>query len=124
MVIPDIQYGTVDGALKYTLAGIPEGAGVVSAQVQNARGDVNKIRTTARLLKEAEDRLDFENIIIYGHTDADRVLERADLNANVIRVGNRSERRRIYLNSGSTINSQKVTGGGRRKKKATEEADV
>lgn len=107
-VIPDIQYGTADEALDITLAGIPQDAGVVSAQIQNARGDKTKIRTTARLIKEAEDRLKFRSIIIYGHTDADEVLERADLNASIIRVANRSARRREYLNSGATINAQQV----------------
>lgn len=104
-VIPDIQYGTSDAALDLTLLGIPEGAGLVATQVQNSRGDQNKIRTTARLLKEAEDRLAFKNIIVYGFTDADEVMERADLSANIIRVNNRTSRRRDYLNSGSTINT-------------------
>lgn len=116
-VIPDIQYGTADEALDITLLGIPEEAGVVAAQLQNARGDETKIRTTARLLKESENRLGFKKIIIYGHTDADRVLERAKLEAEIIRVSNRSARRRIYLDSGSTINSQKVKGGKSRRKK-------
>lgn len=114
-VIPDIQYGMMDEALEITLLGIPQNAGLVSAQVQNARGDKTKIRTTARLLKEAEDRLNFQSILIYGHTDADEVLERAGLDAEVIRVANRSARRREYLNSGSTINSQKVRTTRRRK---------
>jgi hypothetical protein len=122
-VIPDIQYGTRDEALDITLVGIPEDAGVVSAQIQNARGDMTKIRTVARLLKECEDRLAFRNIIIYGHTDADRVLDRADLSANIIRVSNRSERRREYLNSGSTINSQKVKSSGRRRKKVNNDPE-
>lgn len=117
-VIPDIQYGTTDEALDITLLGVPQNAGVVSAQIQNARGDKTKIRTAARLIKEAEDRLNFQSIIIYGHTDADEVLERADLSADVIRVANRSARRREYLNSGATINSQKVTKGRRRRKTA------
>lgn len=120
-VIPDIQYGTRDEALDITLAGIPQNAGVVSAQIQNARGNKTAIRTTARLIKEAEDRLNFKNIIIYGHTDADEVLDRAGLSANIIRVENRSARRRIYLNSGSTINSQQVRGKrGRRVQPAPE----
>lgn len=114
-VIPDIQYGGTDQALDITLLGIPQGAGVVSTQIQNVRGDKTKERTVARLLKEAEDRLDFKNIIVYGHTDADAVLERAKLKANIIRVANRSARRREYLNSGATINSQKVTRKRRRK---------
>lgn len=114
-VIPDIQYGTTDAALEVTLLGIPEEAGVVSAQIQNARGDKTKIRTTARLLKESEDRLKFKSIIIYGHTDADEVLERAELDADIIRVSNRSARRREYLNSGATINSQQVSRARRRR---------
>lgn len=116
-VIPDIQYGGTDEALDITLLGIPEGAGVVSTQIQNVRGDKTKMRTVARLLKESEDRLQFDNIIVYGHTDADEVLNRAGLSANIIRVANRSARRREYLNSGATINSQNVSPK-RKKRKA------
>ncbi|MFE9742939.1 DUF4417 domain-containing protein [Streptomyces sp. NPDC006477] len=118
-VIPDIQYGTADEALDITLLGIPENAGVVATQLQNARGDQTRIRTTARLLKESEDRLGFQNIIVYGHTDADRILERAKLEANIIRVANRSARRRKLFEMEGTINSQKVTSGRRRKKSAS-----
>jgi flagellar motor protein MotB len=110
MVIPDIQVGNTDAVLDLSLIGIPHGAGVVSAQVQMARGKKDRIRRNARLLKEAEDRLGFKNIIIYGHTDAQDVAERADFSANVIFVTARTARRREYLNSGSTINSQKVKG--------------
>jgi len=118
-VIPDIQYGTADEALDVTLLGIPENAGLVATQLQNARGDQNRIRTTARLLKEAEDRKGFKKILVYGHTDAERVMERARLEADVIFITNRSARRREYLNSGATVNSQKVSGGKRRRIKKT-----
>lgn len=116
-VIPDIQYGDNDAALDITLLGIPKGVGVVSTQVQNARGDIEKIRRAARLLKEAENRLEFGKILVYGHTDADEVVKRADLDAEVIRVANRSARRREYLNSGSTINSQRVKSGRKKVRK-------
>lgn len=116
MVIPDIQTGNDDAVLDISLLGIPKGAGVVAAQCQMSKGDRQFIRRKARLLKEAEDRLGFKNIIIYGHTDADEVVERADFSANVIRVSNRTARRREYLNSGATINTQKVSSGKRRKK--------
>lgn len=117
-VIPDIQYGSDDAVLDLTLVGIPEGAGVVSAQVQNFRGDKNLIRKGARQLKEAEDRLGFKSIIIYGHTDADELCERADFSCDVIRVENRTARRRDYLNSGATINTQqtKQVHGGVKKR--------
>lgn len=108
-VIPDIQIGRDDEVINLSLLGVPENAGVVSMQIQNLNNDTNGVRFSARMLKEAEDRLHFKNIIIYGHTDADRVLDRAGLSANVIRVANRSARRREYLNSNSTINSQKIT---------------
>jgi hypothetical protein len=114
-VIPDIQYGDNDAALDITLLGIPQDAGVVSAQIQNARGDRQKIRRAARLLKEAEDRLHFKKILIYGFTDADEVLERAEFDCEVVRVENRSARRREYLNSGSTINTQKIKTGRKKK---------
>lgn len=119
-VIPDIQYGSDDAVLDLTLMGIPEGAGVVSAQVQNFRGDKELIRRGARQLKEAEDRLKFKSIIIYGHTDADELVERAEFDCDVIRVANRTARRREYLNSGATINTQqnkKVHGKKRAVKK-------
>lgn len=115
-VIPDIQIGGNDSVLDLTLLGIPEGAGTVAAQVQMAKGNKDRIRRNARMLKEAEDRIGFKNIIIYGHTDADEVVERADFSANVIRVTARTARRREYLNSGSTINSQQVTKKKRIKK--------
>ena len=107
-VIPDIQTGGDDAVLDVALLGIPEGAPLVAAQAQMARGDKEFIRQKARLLKEAEDRVGFKNIIIYGHTDADEVVERANFDANVIRVANRTSRRREYLNSGATINTQQV----------------
>jgi hypothetical protein len=115
-VIPDIQTGGCDEALDLTLLGIPQGVGVVSAQCQMARGDKSFIRQEARLLKEAEDRLGFKNIIVYGHTDADEVVERAGFSANVIRVAARTARRREYLNSGSTINSQKISQKKKKRK--------
>jgi flagellar motor protein MotB len=116
MVIPDIQTGMDDAVLDLTLSGIPQGCGVVATQAQMSKGDKNAIRKKARLLKEAEDRIGFKNIIVYGHTDADEVVERADFSANVIRVTARTARRREYLNSGSTINTQKVKSGKKKRK--------
>jgi len=107
-VIPDIQLGRDDEVIELSLLGIPQDVGVVSIQCQNTEKDDTNIRFQARQLKEAEDRLHFKSIIVYGHTDADRVVERAGLSCKVIRVANRSARRREYLNSGSTINSQKI----------------
>lgn len=118
-VIPDIQYGTADEALDITLLGIPEEAGVVATQLQNARGDQTRIRTTARLLKESEDRLGFKSIIVYGHTDADRILERAKLEAEIVRVANRSARRRKLFEMEGTINGQMVNKGKRKVKRGT-----
>ena len=83
-VIPDIQYGGDDKVLDLTILGIPKGAGVVSTQIQNARGDTSKVRMIARKLKEAEDRLEFKSIIVYGYTDADDVVERAGLAARLL----------------------------------------
>lgn len=121
-VIPDIQTGSDDAVLDLTLLGIPENCGVVAAQVQTTSGSSKEyIRKKARLLKEAEDRLKFKNIIIYGHKAADEVCERAGFDANVIRVENRTSRRREYLNSGSTINTQKVSGVKKRKVKRSKD---
>lgn len=116
-VIPDIQTGSADEVLDITLLGIPEGAGVVAAQVQTTSGSDEKtyIRMKARLLKEAEDRLKFKSIILYGHHAADEVAERAGLNARIIRVANRTSRRREYLNSGATINTQQIKSTKKRK---------
>ena len=108
MVIPDIHTGMDDAALDITLIGIPQGCGVVAAQCQQSGGKMSFIRKKARLLKEAEDRLGFKNIIIYGHTDAQEIIERADFKANVTFVSARTARRREYLNSGATVNSQKI----------------
>ena len=116
-VIPDIQTGGRDEVMDISLLGIPQGAPVVAAQAQMARGDRAFIRQKARLLKEAEDRLGFKSIIIYGHTDADEVVERANFDCEVIRVSNRTARRREYLNSGATINAQKVTTKRKKVKK-------
>lgn len=114
-VIPDIQTGSSDEALDITLLGIPENCGVVSAQVQTTSQDEKTyIRQKARLLKEAEDRLGFKSILLYGYKAADEVAERADFSCEVIRVQNRTARRRAYLNSEATINSQKIQ---QRKKK-------
>lgn len=108
MVIPDIQYGGSDEALDICLECIPEGAPVVATQVQTIRGDMDRIRTTARLLKVAEDRIGFEQILVYGHTDADRVVQYAGLGAEVVRVQNRTTRRRAILDSGTTLKSKQV----------------
>ncbi len=110
MVIPDIQTGMSDSVMDLTLLGIPWGCGVVATQAQMSRGDKQAIRKKARLLKEAEDRIGFKSIIIYGHTDADEVAERADFDCEVIRITARTARRREYLNSGATVNSQKIKG--------------
>lgn len=114
-VIPDIQYGVDDVCLDITLLGIPENAPLVSCQVQNARGDNSVIRRTARLLKEAEDRLNFQHILVYGHTDADTVVDRAGFGCGVTRVAARTARRREYLNSGATINTVQVSKKRKRK---------
>jgi hypothetical protein len=107
-VIPDIQYGGSDEALDVTLECIPEGCPVVATQVQTIRGDMERIRTTARLLKIAEERIGFEQIMIYGHTDADKVVQYAGLEAEVIRVENRTTRRRAILDAGTTLKSKQV----------------
>lgn len=115
-VIPDIQTGMSDAVLDVSLIGIPQGAGVVATQAQMTKGDKQGIRKKARLLKEAEDRLGFKHIIVYGHTDAEEVVERADFSAGVTFITARTARRREYLNSGSTINSQKITKKRKAKK--------
>lgn len=96
-VIPDIQYGGSDEALDLCLQCIPDGVPIVAAQVQTLRGDPDRIRTTARLLKKSEDQLGFQQILIYGHTDADKVVQYAGLECEVIRVSNRTARRRELL---------------------------
>lgn len=106
-VIPDIQYGGSDEALDICLECIPEGAPVVATQVQTIRGDMDRIRTTARLLKKAEDQIGFSQILVYGHTDADRVVQYAGLNAEVVRVENRTTRRRSILDAGTTLKGSK-----------------
>lgn len=121
MVIPDIQYG-VDESLPISMACIPEEAGLCAVQLQNTRGNSTEIRAVARLLKQAEDMKGFQNLIVYGHTDAQEVLDRAKLECNIHFVSNRSARRREYLNSQSTINSQKVRKGTRKKKASATEA--
>ena len=107
-VIPDLMFGRDEEVIDLSLLGIPQNAGVVALQVQNVEREQDNIRFQGRMLKEAEDRLHFKSVIVYGHTDADKVVERANLDCKVIRVENRSARRREYLNSGSTINSQKI----------------
>lgn len=107
-VIPDIQYGGSDEALDLCLQCIPEGAPVVAAQVQTIRGDADRIRTTARLLKKAEDQIGFKQILIYGHTDADKVVQYAGLDAEVVRVENRTTRRRQILDEGTTVKGKQV----------------
>lgn len=115
MVIPDIQYG-VDESLPISMACIPDEAGLCAVQLQNTRGNSTEIRAVSRLLKQAEDMKGFQNLIVYGHTDAQEVLDRAKLECNIHFVSNRSARRREYLNSQSTINSQRVKKGTRKKK--------
>lgn len=107
-VIPDIQYGGSDEALDICLECIPDGAPVVATQVQTIRGDMDRIRTTARLLKKAEDRIGFEQILVYGHTDADRVVQYAGLNAEVVRVQNRTTRRRAILDDKNGVATKQV----------------
>lgn len=119
MVIPDIQTGSTDEVLDLSLSGIPKNAAWVGAQAQttgDGQSGKQYIRTKAFLLKEAEDRLGFKNMILYGHKAADEILDRADLKCNVLRVDNRSSRRRTYLDSGATINAQKVKTVRKKKK--------
>lgn len=115
MVIPDVQYG-VDESYPISMACIPDEAGLCATQLQNTRGNESEIRAVARLLKQCEDMKGFKNLIVYGHSDAQRVLERAKLEANIIFVPNRTSRRREYFETQSTISGQKVRA--RRKKKA------
>lgn len=120
MVIPDIQYGGSDDALDLCLQCIPEGAPIVATQVQTIRGDLDRIRTTARLLKKAEDRIGFSQILVYGHTDADKVVQYAGLDAEIIRVENRTARRRELLDAGESVNSKQVRS---KKRKGTFDDD-
>jgi Domain of unknown function (DUF4417)/ParB-like nuclease domain len=113
-VIPDIQYGGSDEALDLCLQCIPEGCPVVAAQVQTLRGDPDRIRTTARLLKKAEDQIGFSQILVYGHTDADKVVQYAGLDADIVRVANRTARRRELLDQGTTVASKQVRSKKRR----------
>lgn len=108
MVIPDIQYGGSDEALELCLECIPEGAPIVAAQVQTLRGDNDRIRATARLLKRAEDQIGFGQILVYGHTDADKVVEYAGFEAEVIRVSNRTARRREILDGQENFGKKQV----------------
>lgn len=107
-VIPDIQYGGSDEALDLCLQCIPEGTPVVATQVQTIRGNQDRIRTTARLLKKAEDQIGFQQILVYGHTDADRVVQYAGLECEVMRVENRTARRRTILDEGTTVKGKQV----------------
>jgi hypothetical protein len=107
-VIPDIQYGGSDEALDLCIQCIPDGAPVVAAQLQTLRGDTQRIRTAARLLKKAEDQIGFQQILLYGHTDADTVMKYAKFDAEVIRVENRTTRRRQILNDGTTVKGKQV----------------
>jgi Domain of unknown function (DUF4417)/ParB-like nuclease domain len=107
-VIPDIQYGGSDEALELCIECIPEGAPVVATQVQTIRGDRDRIRTTARLLKKAEEKIGFGQILVYGHTDADEVVKYAGLDAEVVRVETRTNRRRELLDSGTTVKGRQV----------------
>lgn len=107
-VIPDIQYGGSDDALDLCLQGIPEGAPVAATQVQTIRGDQDRIRKTARLLRKAEERIGFEQLLVYGHTDADRVVQYAGLECEVVRVENRTARRRTILDEGTTVKGKQV----------------
>lgn len=121
LVIPDIQYGGSDEALDLCLQCIPAGAPVVAAQVQTLRGDPDRIRTTARLLKKAEEMIGFQQILIYGHTDADRVVQYAGLEAEVVRVENRTTRRREILDEGTTVKGRQVRS--KRRTKGFEDGD-
>lgn len=102
-VIPDLQYGTDQVWLDHSLAGIPDGCPVVSAQVQNAKGDKDAIRRIARQLRECEQRIGFKQILLYGHTDADDVAERVNFSngVEIVRCANRTSKRREYLNAGA-----------------------
>jgi hypothetical protein len=108
MVIPDIQYGGSDEALALCLHCIPDEAPVVATQVQTLRGDHDRIRTTARLLKKAEDQIGFGQLLLYGHTDADQVAEYAKFDCDVVRVETRTTRRREILDAGTTVKSRQI----------------
>lgn len=115
-VIPDIHPGPSEEILNLNLPQIPHGAPIVATQIQNANKDNSYLRTAARVLREAEERLDFGTILVYGHHDADEVVKRAGFkSAEVVRIESRSARRRDYLNSGATINTQKVSKGRKKK---------
>lgn len=108
MVIPDIQYGGSDEALDLCIQCIPDGCPLVAVQVQTLRGDPDRIRTTARLLKKAEDQIGFSQILVYGHTDADKVVQYAGLDADIVRVANRTARRRELLDNGYSVGAKQV----------------
>jgi hypothetical protein len=123
LVIPDIQYGGSDEALELCLECIPEGAPLVATQIQTIRGDQDRIRTTARLLKKAEEKIGFGQILVYGHTDADEVVKRAGLDAEVVRVETRTNRRRELLDSGTTVKGQRQTRSKKRTRGFEEDGD-
>ena len=106
-VIPDLMFGGDDEVLDISLQGIPKGAGTCGLQLQNIRGDKDKVRFSARMLDESYKRIGFKHLIVYGHNDADDVLDRASLpsSVGVVRIKNRTARRREYLQGENTINS-------------------
>ena len=106
-VIPDIQYGVTPEDLDHTLAGIPEGAPVVSIQVQNTRGDKDAIRRITRQMRLAEERIGFKQILVYGFTDADDFADKVNFKeAEIVRCANRTSKRREYLD-GSAFSGKK-----------------
>lgn len=96
-VIPDINWAD-DSSFNFCLLGIPKNCPSVSVQLQTLKDDAETKRAIHGL-QRALNELEPKSLIVYGHKKANEIMEKIKYNGFVRYLGNRTEYRRIVMNS-------------------------
>lgn len=92
-IVPDINWAD-RRSFEFCLLGIPENPPAVAVQLQTISTD-EELRKAANGLQTALNMLKPEQLLVYGFTAAEKVMEKVKTDCEIIVVENRSAKRRI-----------------------------
>lgn len=95
-VIPDINWAD-ERSFEFCLFGIPINPPAISVQLQTVSTDT-EMKRASKGLQHALNVLKPEQLLIYGYTSAQEIIEKVKVSCEVIYVENRSAKRRIRHN--------------------------
>ena len=97
VVIPDLNW-VDDRSFDFCLLGIPHNPPVAAVQIQTM-SKADEMQRAARGLALAVDKLRPDQLLVYGSTTADSVVEESGIACRVIRVENRTAVRRRLMDT-------------------------